>query len=90
MTHKDINYTKGKIFQALHILALHEGKLRERVPQAYYELSPASYFAGYEAEAATIHAITDKVVHGDWTNVSDNEMKEIAVAIWTMSERSHQ
>ena len=87
MEHKDIDYTKGKIIQALSVLALNEGDLRTRVPQAYYELSAASYFAGFESEAAMISAITSKVSQGDWTRVSDEEMRQIALSIWRMSER---
>ncbi len=87
MEHKDINYTRGKIAQALSILALHEGDLRTRVPQAYNELIPASHFAGFEVEAATIAEITKKVSRGDWSDVSDDELKQIAVAMWRMFER---
>lgn len=87
MEHKDIGYTKGKIAQALNVLALDDGNLRERVPRACSELSPVSCFAGYEAEFATVHRIMEKVVRGDWNQVSDAEIKDIAVAIWRMSER---
>lgn len=87
MEHKDINYTKGKITQALSVLALHEGDLRTRVQQACGELLAASYFEGFETEATTISNITKKVSHGDWNHVSDDEIKQIALAIWRMSER---
>jgi hypothetical protein len=87
MTQEDLGYTKGKIFQALSVLALDEGELRQRVPRAYAELSPVSHFTGYEQEFATVRRILRKVTNGDWSRVSDSDMKEIAVAIWNMSTK---
>jgi hypothetical protein len=87
VTHQDIGYTRGKIALALSILATDEGDLRSRVPKACNELRAASYFAGFETENAIIDQTMEKVVHGDWTKVTDAEMKQLALAIFRMSER---
>jgi hypothetical protein len=83
----DIHYTKGKLSLVLMKLALSEGDLRARVPDACGELLAASYRKGFETEFETIDRITEKVSKGDWTNVSDDELKEIALAIWRLNER---
>lgn len=80
-------YTRGKIFQALFVLTLDEGNLRERVPRACSELLPVSDLTGYETEFATVHRILKKVTQGDWSRVATDEMKEIAATIFNMSEK---
>ncbi len=82
----DIHYTKEKIGLALYELALDSGKLRARVPEACAVLLDASYRNGFEEEFGRIDCITKRVVNGEWDDVSDAELKEIALIIWKLNE----
>ena len=83
----DIHYTMGKITASLWALALGQGNLRQRVPEACAELMSAGYRTGFEEPFGRIEAIMAKVFKGDWTRVSDAELREIALAIWRLNER---
>ena len=83
----DIHYTKGKIAKALWELALDPGNIRARVPKACAELMVASYRDGFEDEFGRIDRILTRVIQGDWNDVSDNELQEIALIIWRLHER---
>lgn len=82
-----IHYTIGKIRMARFSLALEDGDLRRRVPRACAELMVAGYRNGFEQEFRRIGEITKNVYKGDWTRVSDAELREIAVMIWRLNER---
>src|SRR5213592_2445482 len=82
----DSNYTKGKIRNALSALTLGEGNLRRRVPAACAELMVASHRMGFEEQFDRIGAATKKVSAGDWTKVSDAEIRELALIIWRLNE----
>ena len=83
----DIFYTRGKIRNALFAFALGDGNLRRRVAEACAELMAAAFRTGFEEQFGRINQITKKVYQGDWTRVSDAEIKEIAVIIWRLNER---
>lgn len=83
----NINYTKGKIIMALLALALGDENLRRRVPRACAELMVAAYRNGFEEEFGRIGEIMKNVSKGDWTKVSETELREIAVIIWRLNER---
>ena len=83
----DIRDTKSKIRYALHDLALDPGNLRTRVPKAFAVLMAATYRNGFEEEFGRIDRITERVTAGNWSDVSDSELKEIAEIIYGLHER---
>ena len=86
----DIHYTKGRITNALSLLALDPGDLSSRVPKACGELMTASYRQGFEREFSRIAEIMKAVSYGGWGNVLESEIREIAVIIWRLAERITQ
>jgi len=86
----DIHKTKSKITMSLWKLALDGGNLRQRVPKACAVLMDASYRTGFEEPFGRIEAIMEKVFEGDWTRVSNAELREIALIILRLNERNLQ